>query len=138
VPPVNVTELAVLVIVPPHWGLAGVPDTVRFGGRTSVRVTPVKGAAVWLRREMPTVATPPADIVVGEKALRTVSPACTARVSEAGAGFEIPCAVVIAPAGMVFVNVTVGAVGRVVTDTTIVQVARLGGVGLAGIVPPVS
>ena len=47
VPPVSVTELAVLVTMPPlHCGVAGVPTTVRPAGNASVKFTPVSGAVV--------------------------------------------------------------------------------------------
>ena len=47
VPPVSVTEVVVLVIVPPlHCGVVGVPMTVRPEGKESTKCTPVRGAAV--------------------------------------------------------------------------------------------
>lgn len=45
-PPVSVTEVAVLVIVPPHCGVSGVPATVRPEGNESTKLTPVSVAAV--------------------------------------------------------------------------------------------
>ena len=41
-PPVRVTEPLVLVMTPPlHCGVIGVPETVKFEGRLSVKFTPV-------------------------------------------------------------------------------------------------
>jgi hypothetical protein len=46
VPPVKVIEVAVLVIVPPHCGVAGTPEIDRPGGRLSVKFAPVYGEAL--------------------------------------------------------------------------------------------
>ena len=46
-PPVSVTEVAVLVMLPPlHCGVVGVPTTVRPEGKESTKLTPVSMAAV--------------------------------------------------------------------------------------------
>ena len=87
---------------------------------------------------MVTVEGLPAVMVAGEKDFNTVKAATTPKVSLASVGFETPSRVVIFPAGMVLVRVLTGALTGAVTVTTIVQVDSVGGVVLAGTVPPVN
>ena len=91
-----------------------------------------------MRRVMVTVEGFPAVMVAGEKDFSTVRAATTFKVSVAAEGFETPWSVVIFPAGIVLVRVPVKALVGAVTGTTTVQVESVGGLVLAGSVPPVS
>lgn len=88
---------------------------------------------------MVTVLVPPAVIEVGENALRTEIPDWILRGALAGTGLVISWAVTSEFAGIVFVRVVVAEFAAEATVTVIVQVpAGVGGVALAGIVPPLS
>jgi hypothetical protein len=59
VPPVKVTEVAVVEIVPPQV-VVTVPATVKGAGKLSVKVTPVYGVFVGFRNVTVRVVVPPA------------------------------------------------------------------------------
>ena len=137
-PPVSVTEFIELVIVPPlHCGVAGVPNTVKLAGIVSVKLTPVSGVALLFESTIVTVLLPPRTMVVGEYVLVPVRTALTLRLPEAGNKFVTPGTLVVNEfAGIVFVRVP--EMDKFAsTVTVIVQVESVGGVALAGMVPPV-
>ena len=103
VPSVSVMLVLVLVIVPPHWGVVGVPMMVILAGKTSVKFTPVKGIFRQFLSVMVTVAGLPAMSVVGENALVPVNAVRTAKLADTSAGLEPPLSEVRSPALMVFV-----------------------------------
>lgn len=124
------------VNVPPQLLVgAGAAATSKPTGRVSVKLTPVKGVLDGFCRLMVKVETDPAVIVAGEKLLLTPIEAI---LIEAGAvaTFCAPALVVSPPTGMVLVNIVVERFICAVTGTTTVQVFSVGGVALAGMVPP--
>jgi len=137
-PPASVTELVVLVIVPPlHCGVTGVPEIVKLAGRTSVKLTPVRGVALLFVSVIVTVLVPPRTMLVGEYAFEPVSAGLIVSVLVASNKFETPGMFVPNEfAGIVLVRVPeMDNPAR--TETVIVQVVGVGGVTLAGMVPPV-
>jgi hypothetical protein len=66
VPPVKLTEVAVVEVVPPHV-FAVTLTTVNGAGKLSVKFTPVYGEDVGFCRVMISVVVPPAEKVEGEK-----------------------------------------------------------------------
>lgn len=124
-PPTNVTVVAVYETVPPHWGVAGTPETVTLAGRVSVNVTSVRSPFTSVRlflRVMVTVDVPPVGMDAGLKAFVPVSQRVIARLAVTAEGLVIPWSVVREFGGMVFVKVAAGASGKVVTATVMVQV----------------
>ncbi len=136
VPPVRVIDVEVKLTVPPHWEAVGVPKTVKFAGNESVKLTPVKAAAVVLDRVMVAFDMLPVAMVVGENALATVKPAVTVKEVRTVTGLVIFWSLCRLPAEIVLVRVLVAAVAGVVTVKTSVQVFIAGGLALRGIVPP--
>lgn len=111
--------------------------TVTPPGRSSVNPKFVRFVSPGATISILSLALPPAAIVAGENDLiAVISDPLTARVARAENKFPTPCAVVNAPAGMVFVNVPEAVPAGAVTGTEIVQVPGVL-VLPAGIVPPV-
>src|ERR1700677_4563769 len=126
-PPARVTvePPAVAVAVPPQVVAAfGVAATVTFAGSVSVTPTAVSGTVVVAVFSNVIVRTevPPGAITIGENAFVIPTPETLPTLSSAvaGAALVAPWFVVIAPAGIVFVQMP-GA--ELVTVTVIVQLA---------------
>lgn len=108
VPSVRVTERAPVETTPPAHdvvapGIAAI-ETKEFVGalKSSSKVFTVKGSGEGLVIVIVRVLAPPKGIEFGANALAMESPV-TPRVDDTGWSFVAPCAVVIRPAGMVFV-----------------------------------
>lgn len=138
VPPLKlmVPAPAVAVNVPPQ--LLVVTDGVaitRPAGRLSVKAAPAYGLPEGFCRVMVNVEVSPTPTVVGENPLVKAIPVIP-RLAGAMTTFLAPSLVVSAPIGMVLVTVPVERPIPAKTGTTSVQVLSVGGVALAGMVPP--
>lgn len=100
-PPVNVTDVAVLVSVPPQV-VDGAPVKLIVAAQVSVNVTGVSTVALKFATVIVSVDGPDGAIGVGAKALVTCAPVCTLMLA-AMAGLVTPSAVVSAPAAIVLV-----------------------------------
>ena len=100
-PPVKLTEVAVVETVPPHV-LAVTLTTVNGAGKLSIKFTPVYGEPVGFCNVIIKVVVPPEENVGGENRFATPM-SWTFSPAVAGVAFVRPCCVWSALAGILLV-----------------------------------
>ena len=146
VPPVKVTEPAVLVTIPPpHWGEAGTPETVTPTGKVSVMETCVSGVftSLFLMVIVSTRVSPTHMVFEGVKALLTEGGVTATTVKVALAGVVLVTATGVPPSFPVDTRLFVGMVLiklPVVVEVTFTSTKHSPGVAptWAGTVPPLN